>query len=180
MGLIMGTSNTQIDNNVRGSGGAYDQDFTATSKITKHTPGERSYSEITGGFINAADPLAATLSISYQSMVWNNSPYRDFVILEYKVKNTSSVSITIFILEFLPTGTFLPAALLTRHPGMLQQNWATYAQPHHLQNHMPVFRFSQETPTILLSIMILPLPPTPLGSTMDLPIQRSLQAFLTG
>jgi hypothetical protein len=50
MGLIMGTSNSQIDNNVRGTGGTYDQDFTANSKITKHTPGERSYSEITGGF----------------------------------------------------------------------------------------------------------------------------------
>lgn len=96
MGLIMGTSNTQIDNNVRGSGGVYDQDFTATSKITKHTPGERSYSEITGGFINSTSPPAATLSISYRSLVWNNSPYRDFVILEYKIKNTSASSLTNF------------------------------------------------------------------------------------
>jgi hypothetical protein len=29
-------------------------------------------------------------------MVWNNVPYRDFVILEYKVKNTSAVGITNF------------------------------------------------------------------------------------
>ena len=56
MGLIMGTSSTDIHNNVRAVGGAYDQDFTSTSKITKHTPGERSYSEITGSFINAPDP----------------------------------------------------------------------------------------------------------------------------
>lgn len=96
MGLIMGTSETDMNNNVRGTGGNYDQDFTTTSKITKHTPGERSYSEITGSFINAPDELSASLSISYRSLVWNHSPYRDFVILEYKVKNTSSSALTDF------------------------------------------------------------------------------------
>ena len=96
MGLIMGTSDTDMNNNLRGTGGTYDQDFTSTTKITKHTPGERSYSEITGNFINAADPSAASLSISYRSLVWNISPYRDFVILEYKVKNTSSTALTNF------------------------------------------------------------------------------------
>jgi subtilisin family serine protease/PKD repeat protein len=96
MGLIMGTSNTDMFNNLRATGGVYDQDFTSTSKITKHTPGDRSYSEITGNFINAPDPLMSTLSISYRSMVWNHSPYRDFVILEYKVKNTSASALTNF------------------------------------------------------------------------------------
>jgi len=96
MGLIMGTSNIDMFNNLRATGGVYDQDFTSTSKITKHTPGERSYSEITGDFINAPDPLAGTLSISYRSMVWNHSPYRDFVILEYKVKNTSASALSNF------------------------------------------------------------------------------------
>ncbi|HKY55162.1 MAG TPA: PKD domain-containing protein, partial [Anaerolineales bacterium] len=96
MGLIMGTSNTDMNNNLRATGGAYDQDFTSSSKITKHTPGERSYSEITGSFINAADPSASSLSISYRSLVWNHSPYPDFVILEYKVKNTSATALANF------------------------------------------------------------------------------------
>ena len=96
MGLIMGTSSTDIHNNVRAVAGAYDQDFTSTSKITKHTPGQRSYSEITGSFMNAPDPALSSLSIAYRSLVWNNAPYRDFVILEYKVKNTSADALTDF------------------------------------------------------------------------------------
>ncbi|HEX6889631.1 MAG TPA: S8 family serine peptidase [Chryseolinea sp.] len=96
MGLIMGTSDLDMNNNVRAAGANYDQDFTSTSKITKHTPGERSYSEITGSFTNAPDPAVASLSVSYRSMVWNNAPYRDFVILEYKVKNTSANALTDF------------------------------------------------------------------------------------
>ena len=96
MGLIMGTSTTDMNNNVRASGGTYDQDFNSSSKIKKQTPGERSYSEITGSFINAPDPSLSSLSVSYRSMVWNNAPYRDFVILEYKVKNTSANALTDF------------------------------------------------------------------------------------
>jgi serine protease len=96
MGLIMGTSSADMNNNVRGSGGNYDQDFTSTSKITKHTPGERSYSEITGSFTNTPDPALSSLSVAYRSLVWNNAPYRDFVILEYKVKNTSANAMTDF------------------------------------------------------------------------------------
>jgi subtilisin family serine protease/PKD repeat protein len=90
MGLIMGTSSTDMYNNLRATGGSYDQDFTSTSKIAKHTPGERSFSEITGSFMNSTDPALASLAVSYRSLVWDNAPYRDFVILEYKVKNTST------------------------------------------------------------------------------------------
>ena len=59
-------------------------------KITKLTPGERSYSEIVGSFRNAPEISTASLAVSYRSLVWNDEPFRDFVILEYKVKNTSA------------------------------------------------------------------------------------------
>lgn len=96
MGLIMGTSSTTLFNNVRGTGGTYDQDFTSASRIAKATPGERSYSEIKGNFINAPTPGSSSLEVLYRSMVWKDDPYRDFVILEYKVKNTTASPLSDF------------------------------------------------------------------------------------
>ncbi len=89
MGLIMGSSDAAIFNNVRSVNNTYDQDFTASDKIAKHTPGERSYSEITGSFRNSLEVSTASLAVSYRSLVWKHEPFRNFVILEYKIKNTS-------------------------------------------------------------------------------------------
>lgn len=90
MGLVMGTSSANLFDNVRSTGGAYNQEFTATSILSKDTPGQRSYSEITGSFRNAPTSGAETLLISQRSMVWNEDPYKNFVILEYKIKNVTS------------------------------------------------------------------------------------------
>ncbi len=96
MGLIMGTSSTNIYNNVRSIDDQFDQDFTASVKLVKMAPGERSYAEITGGLTNEEDASTASLDISYQSLVWENDPYRNFIILEYKVRNTTSSPIDDF------------------------------------------------------------------------------------
>ena len=96
MGLIMGTSSTVIFDNVRGVGGAYNQDFTAATKIKKITPGERSHSEVIGSFRNSPNEASQTLVVSYRSMVWKNDPYQNFVILEYKIKNTTASPVSNF------------------------------------------------------------------------------------
>ncbi|HEX6224165.1 MAG TPA: S8 family serine peptidase, partial [Chryseolinea sp.] len=96
MGLIMGTSSSAVFDNVRGVGGVYNQDFTSVNTIKKITPGERSYSEISGSFRNAPDVSNQTLQVSYRSMVWQNDPYRNFVILEYKIKNTTATDLDNF------------------------------------------------------------------------------------
>jgi hypothetical protein len=96
MGLVMGTSSSNLFDNVRSTGGAYSQDFTATSILSKNTPGQRSYSEITGSFRNAPTVGGETLLISQRSLVWNEDPYQNFVILEYKIKNVTSNPVTGF------------------------------------------------------------------------------------
>lgn len=96
MGLIMGSSSTNISNNVRSISNTYDQDFTATYKLIKLTPGERSYSEIEGSLRNSPQLSTASLAINYRSLVWKNDPYRNFVILEYKVKNVTNAVISDF------------------------------------------------------------------------------------
>ncbi len=96
MGVIMGTSVSGIFDNVRSTGGVYNQDFTSASKIVKHTPGERSFSEVTGSYRNAPTEGSESLLVTYRSMVWKEDPYKDFVILEYKIKNTTSSQLTNF------------------------------------------------------------------------------------
>lgn len=96
MGLIMGTSGAEIYDNVRAASGVYNQDFTSASKIRKSTPGERSFSEVTTSFRNASGAGSESMFISFKSLVWKDDPYKNFVILEYKIKNTTSSPITNF------------------------------------------------------------------------------------
>jgi hypothetical protein len=95
MGLIMGTSSSTIFNNVRGSG-QVDNDFTSTNGFMESIPGERSYGEVKAGLRDDPDPLLASLRIDYQSLVWNHDPYRDFIVLEYTVNNTTTEPIADF------------------------------------------------------------------------------------
>jgi serine protease len=96
MGLIMGTSSTDLFNSVRGINSTFDQDFTTASKIIKKTPGERAYSEVSGTFRNQETEGAETLLVSYRSLVWKNVPYNNFIILEYNVKNKTDAPINDF------------------------------------------------------------------------------------
>lgn len=98
MGLIMGTSASGIFDNVRGTPGVYNQDFTSVSKIRKSTPGRRSFSEVTGSFRNAPAAGSESLLVSFETMVWKEQPYQNFVILEYKIKNTTSTPIANFFM----------------------------------------------------------------------------------
>lgn len=91
MGLIMGTSSTSILNSVRNASG-FDQDFVSTQRIREQIPGERSYSEIYGEFSNSTTVSEQKVLVNYRSLVWRESPYDKFVILEYKIKNTQAVT----------------------------------------------------------------------------------------
>ena len=90
MGIIMGTSTTNLFNSARSINKTYDEDFTTSSKIIKITPGERSFSEVSGSFRNNVTAGSETINVSYRSLVWKDKPNNNFVILEYKVKNTTA------------------------------------------------------------------------------------------
>lgn len=94
MGLIMGSSTSNLLNNVRGTGNAFDQDFSIDQKIKEISPGERSFAEIFG--VISDINTSKTVSIKYRSLVWKETPYDRFVILEYKVKNISAQPLTNF------------------------------------------------------------------------------------
>ncbi|MGC3944169.1 MAG: S8 family serine peptidase [Chryseolinea sp.] len=86
MGLIVATSNVDIRNNVRGIAGGYDEDFVQHDAMKKETPGKRSYSEVSGSLESGDNALL----VGYRSLVWNEQPDRNFVILEYTVKNQTT------------------------------------------------------------------------------------------
>lgn len=95
MGLIMGTSPTNLFNNVRGTNGSFEQDFLKVAPIRKITPGLRTTSEVFGSFSPAS---LASLVISYRSLVMKESPSPNdkFVILEYVLRNNGSAPVTNF------------------------------------------------------------------------------------
>ncbi len=96
MGLIMGTSPTNLYNNVRGINGNFDEDFSSTIQIKQIVPGVRSYSEIFGEFSNSTTAAQQAVVVDYRSLVWKDSPYDKFVIMEYQVKNTTANTLNNF------------------------------------------------------------------------------------
>jgi serine protease len=88
MGLVVGTSVSDLQNNVRGVGGTYADDFSPQGQMKKITPGDRSYSEVFG---STASNNGA-LDIAYRSLVWNENPDRNFIIVEYVVKNKTATA----------------------------------------------------------------------------------------
>lgn len=96
MGLLMGSSSSTIKNNVRGINNAFDQDFFIQDNIKQILPGERSYSEIFGSFLDASTEPNANLKIKYRSLVWRDAPDDKYVILEYIIKNTSATPLENF------------------------------------------------------------------------------------
>src|SRR5260221_8815258 len=96
MGLIMGTSSGALYNNVRSVNNGFDQDFFSTIKIKQILPGDRSYSEIFGEFSNSLTAAQQNIIIRYRSLVWKDSPYDKFVILEYKIKNPTTQPLSNF------------------------------------------------------------------------------------
>jgi serine protease len=96
MGLIMGTDSTHLFNNVRGLNGGFDEDFSSTVQIKQIVPGLRSYSEIYGEFSNSTTTAQQAVVIDYRSLVWQDSVYSKFVILEFQIKNPTANALSNF------------------------------------------------------------------------------------
>lgn len=96
MGIMMGSSATSILNNVRGEDGEFDQDFVSIERIREQVPGTKSYSELYGQFSNSRTPASQRVLVNYRSMVWREAPNDQFIILEYKIKNTQSTTLSNF------------------------------------------------------------------------------------
>ena len=98
MGVMMGTgTGALLFNNVRATGGAYDDDFVSIgNRIKEITPGDRSTSEIFGTMSNSTAAASQAFQLKYRSMAWREAPYDKFVILEYIVSNPTANPITNF------------------------------------------------------------------------------------
>lgn len=101
MGLIMGTSSSNIYNNVRGTLTSlgvlnFDEDFSSTQSIKQITPGIRTYSEISGAFSNSLTTSSQAVVVGYRSLVMKDSPYDRFVIMEYQIKNPKATALSNF------------------------------------------------------------------------------------
>jgi subtilisin family serine protease len=96
MGLITGSSSSTILDAVRGLNGLYDHDFVPITPISYSRPGWRSYAEVSGQFSNSTEAPLQQIVVSYQSLVWKESPRDKFVIVEYTIKNVTGAPLDNF------------------------------------------------------------------------------------
>jgi len=97
MGLLLGTSESNISNNVRTENQEYDDDFVTIKRIRDLNPGDLSSSEIIGSFDDSnAGSSASEVEVKYRSMVWKESPNDQYYIIEYTIYNRSRTPLNKF------------------------------------------------------------------------------------
>ncbi len=91
--LMIGQSSSIVSNNARSETTVPDENFVATKRVAKvNKAGFDFYSE--GAFNDAAALPTQDLLISHREMAWSQKPNDKFIIVEYKVKNTTATKLT--------------------------------------------------------------------------------------
>jgi serine protease len=90
MGLIMGTSTTNLWNSVRSTSTTYDDDFVMINSIKERIPGVLADAEAYGAFSNDKDPKSQKIGVEYKTYAWKDAPNDHFIVLEYEIQNRSN------------------------------------------------------------------------------------------
>ena len=91
--LMIGQNSTTVSNNARSEAATPDENFVATKRVSKVSKqGFDFYSE--GEFNDAAALPSQQLLIAHREMAWSQMPNDKFIIVEYKVKNTTTTKLT--------------------------------------------------------------------------------------
>jgi hypothetical protein len=91
--LMVGQNSTTVSNNARSESATPDENFVSTKRVAKaNKAGFDFYSE--GEFNDAAALPSQQLLIAHREMAWSQMPNDKFIIVEYKVKNTTSSKLT--------------------------------------------------------------------------------------
>ena len=91
--LMIGQNSTTVSNNARSEAATPDENFVATKRVSKVSKqGFDFYSE--GEFNDAAAVPSQQLLIAHREMAWSQMPNDKFIIVEYKVKNTTATKLT--------------------------------------------------------------------------------------
>lgn len=94
-GLMIGTSNTKVSDAFRGStAAAADADFQSAVLVSRTIPATFSEFDVHGKFNdNLATPIQS-VTVSHSAYAWTTPGNRKYVIMEYKIKNTGSSTLS--------------------------------------------------------------------------------------
>ena len=115
MGLVIGTSSSKLLNGVKNSRGGIDQDFYPTTSIVnklKISKSDQDYeTSISDEYVSDGSKL--NLDIKSKILTWKSSPYDNFVIVEYEIKNINSYDV-----NNLHVGIFSDWDVYAQHLGL--------------------------------------------------------------
>lgn len=93
-GLMIGTSSSAVSDVVRGSGTAGDTDFMSSSVVSKTLPSVESDFDLSGSFTDQAAIPAQNLKVMHKAFAWTTAGDRKYVIVEYKIANTGTSTLS--------------------------------------------------------------------------------------
>jgi hypothetical protein len=94
--FMIGNSATRVSDAVFGPAvSPFDQDFVSVQPAMPVIPSVVSDYDVEGVFNdNAAGPSKLDVEVTYKAYAWNSPPNENFILLDYVVKNNSSVTLT--------------------------------------------------------------------------------------
>ncbi|REJ81306.1 MAG: T9SS C-terminal target domain-containing protein [Bacteroidetes bacterium] len=96
MGLMIGASGTQVSDNIRADGAAYDSDFSALFKVAEQSPAVISDFDAAGTFNDngstSTNPL--NVHVAHRAFAWTSALDRKYIMVEYTIRNNSPVTWT--------------------------------------------------------------------------------------
>lgn len=94
LGLMLGVSEAQVPNTVRGVGTAIGNDFQPVNFVSEVNPTKISTYDLQGIFNdNLAGTRKVGVTVNYKSFVWEGVPNDKYFIVEYTIRNTRTDSI---------------------------------------------------------------------------------------
>lgn len=91
-GLLIGVDSTKVSDVVRGTSASSDADFTVMNTISRITSGAKSNFDTYSKYNDNASASPIGVEVEQRNYAWSTAPNKKFVIWEYVIKNTSSVT----------------------------------------------------------------------------------------
>src|SRR5207244_3899288 len=91
-GLMIGRP-AKVSDNVRGTGGATDDDFASVTAVRRVVPDVNSDFDLAGRFNDNSSASKLNVVVTHHAYAWGTVPNRKFLMVEYGIKNNGTATL---------------------------------------------------------------------------------------